>query len=303
MRVNVDGVKLWFDVSGPSVLPDGDLVRERTSLVAVHGGPGLDHIGLKDSLAGVADDFQIVYYDQRGHGRSDYGSAEHWNLQTWAADLRGLCDALGVERPVVIGSSFGGFVALTYAGLLPDHPGGLILTNTTGGRSDHPLSIEAFRRLGGDEAASVAALDFAKITEESGAEFNRVCFPLFSARPGFAQESQQRLARAIRTTEVNLHYWRHEAGRFDPWTLLPRVTCPVLVLAGTDDPICPIEVVEEMVDGLTAARTRLVRLEGARHAIFRDEPEFAYAAIRQFVAEISEPGRSGASSKANTTGS
>jgi pimeloyl-ACP methyl ester carboxylesterase len=286
VRVKVGDVRLWFDVSGPSIVPDGDSFRHRPTLLAVHGGPGLDHLSLKDTLEPLTADLQIVYYDQRGHGRSDYSSAEHWNLRTWAADLRGLCEVLGLEHPIVLGSSFGGFVALAYAGLFPDHPGGLILSNTTGGRTDHARSIEIFRRIGSDEAAAVAQRDFTELTEESAAEFNRICYPLFSAKPGFVEESQKRLHRAIHTTEVNLHYWRNEAPRFDAWKLLEKVTCPALVLAGVDDPICPIELVEELVGGLTKSRTQLVRLDGARHAVFRDQPEVAFSAVREFVVAI-----------------
>src|SRR6185312_10527387 len=96
---------------------------------------------------------------------------------------------LGIERPVVLGSSFGGFVALTYAALFPDNPGAVILTNTTGGRTNYTRSVEVFRRLGGDQAADVAARDFAEHTEESAAAFDRICYPLFSARPGYVQEA------------------------------------------------------------------------------------------------------------------
>jgi pimeloyl-ACP methyl ester carboxylesterase len=53
-------------------------------------------------------------------------------MRTWADDLRRLCDALGLDKPLVLGSSFGGNVALAYAGLFPDHPGGVILASTTG---------------------------------------------------------------------------------------------------------------------------------------------------------------------------
>ena len=153
MYVNVGDTRLWFDVSGPSVIPSGDHVVERPTVVTVHGGPGLDHVALKDSLRALADDFQLVYYYQRGHGRSDYSDAEHWDLVTWATDLRDLCDALGLEHPIVLGASFGGFVALAYAELFPHHPAGLVLTNTTGGALDNSLSVEIFRRIGGDAAA------------------------------------------------------------------------------------------------------------------------------------------------------
>jgi pimeloyl-ACP methyl ester carboxylesterase len=286
MRINVGDSGLWFDVSGPSVVPDGDTTVDRPTIVAVHGGPGVDHINMKAKLAPLAEHVQIVYYDQRGHGRSDYSSAEHWNLRTWADDLRRLCDALGLVKPVVLGTSFGGFVVLTYAGLFPDHPGGIILANTTGGRLDYPGSIEVYRRLGGDEAAAAAERDFAELTEESGAEFDRVCSPLHSARPGAAEHSRQEAARSISTLDVNFHYWRHEAPSFDPWSVLPNITCPALVLAGEDDPICPLPAVEELASNLPGETTRVVRLPQARHAIFRDRPDLAFPAVVDFIRDV-----------------
>jgi proline iminopeptidase len=242
---------------------------------------------MKQALAPLAEDAQIIFYDQRGHGRSDHSRAEFWNLPTWADDLRRLCDALGLAKPVVLGSSFGGFVTLTYAGLFPTHPGGVILTNTTGGHIDYPASVEIFRRLGGDEVAAVAARDFAEVTEGSADEFNRVCHPLYSSKPGFVEESRQGLARSIQTIEVNLHYFRNEAPRFDPWSVLADVSCPVLILAGEDDPICPISVVEDLADRLPAASTRLVRLPQARHRVFRDRPDLAFPAVSEFLHDIS----------------
>jgi pimeloyl-ACP methyl ester carboxylesterase len=283
VRISLGDVSLWFDVSGPSVLPQGDTTVDRPTLVTVHGGPGLDHINMKEGLAPLTEDFQVLYYDQRGHGRSDHSSAEFWNLRTWADDLRRLCDALGLDKPVVLGSSFGGFVALTYAALFPFHPGGIILANTTGGRMDHERSIEVFRRLGGDEATAVARRDFTEMTEESSADFDRVCYPLYSSEPGYAEETRQRLARTIQTRDVNVHYYRHETQRFDPWSVLTAIRCPVLVLAGQDDPICPLPVVEELASRLPLDSTRLVRLAGARHNIFRDRPDIAFPAVKDFV--------------------
>jgi pimeloyl-ACP methyl ester carboxylesterase len=149
---------------------------------------------------------------------------------------------------------------------------------------DHPASVEIFRRLGGDQAAAVAARDFAELTEE----FYRVCYPLYSSKPGFVEESQQRLARSIHTTAVDLHYFRDEATRFDPWSVLLEVKCPVLILGGEDDPICPIPVVEDLARQLPATTTRLVRLPQARHAVFRDRPDLAFPAVRDFLQDISD---------------
>ena len=285
MRISLGDVSLWFDVSGPSVIPRGDTTVERPVLVAVHGGPGLDHMTVKSALAPLADDFQILYPDLRGHGRSDHGRAEFWNLRTWADDLRRLCDALGLRQPVVLGSSFGGDVALTYAALFPDHPGGVILANSTGGHRDRQRVAEAFRRVGGDEAAAVIQRCFTEETEEVGAEFNRVCYPLYSGTPGWAEESRLWRARTIMSMDVNAHY-SQEILAFDPWSMLNAVRCPMLLLAGEDDPISPLPVVEELARQLPADTTRLVRLPGARHTIFRDRPDLAFPAVRNFVAQI-----------------
>jgi len=239
MRISLGDVSLWFDVSGPSVIPQGDTTAERPVVVAVHGGPGLDHMTVKSALGPLAEDFQVVYFDLRGHGRSDHSSAGFWNMRTWADDLRRLCDALGLDKPVVLGSSFGGDVALTYAAQFPDHPGGIILANTTGGHWDDPRVSEAFGRVGGPEAAAIIERirtyrrgGYAADAEDLQAEFTRVCYPLYSATPGWAEESRRFQARMIRNPDVAAHYDTHEVLSFDPWSLLGAVRCPVLVLAG-----------------------------------------------------------------------
>jgi pimeloyl-ACP methyl ester carboxylesterase len=270
------------------VIPQADTTVERPVLVAVHGGPGLDHLTVKSALGPLAEDFQILYFDLRGHGRSDHSSAEFWNMRTWADDLRRLCDALGLRKPIVLGSSFGGNVALTYAALFPAHPDGIILTNTTGGHIDQQRVIEAFGRVGGPEAAAVAQRTYAGQTEESRAEFIRVCYPLYSSTPGWAQESRQFMARMIKNTDVALHYSTHEVHAFDPWSVIGAVRCPVLVLAGEDDPVCPLPVVEDLASRLPAQTTHLVRLPRARHTIFRDRPDLAFPAVRSFVSWVTD---------------
>ena len=171
-------------------------------------------------------------------------------------------------------------VALAYAGLFPDHPGGVILASTTGRPSDQQRVIEAFGRLGGPEAAAVARRTYADKTGDYQAEFTRVCYPLYSATPGWAGESRQFLARMIKNMDVSLHYASQQADGFDPRTVAAAVRCPVLVLTGEDDPICPLPVVEELASQLPAKTTRLVTLPGARHTIFRDRPDLAFPAVR-----------------------
>ena len=95
----------------------------------------------------------------------------------------------------------------------------------------------------------------------------------------------------IKNLDVALHYSSHEVQAFDPWSVTGGVRCPVLVLAGEDDPICPLPVVQEMVSLLPPETTRFVRLPGARHTIFRDRPDLAFPAVRDFVSQVTESQR------------
>ncbi len=63
MRISLGDVSLFFDVSGPSVVLREDAAVERPVLVALHGGPGLDHTSVKSALEPLAEDFQVLYVD------------------------------------------------------------------------------------------------------------------------------------------------------------------------------------------------------------------------------------------------
>ena len=111
MRVSVGDVWLFFEVFGRELAFTGSTMERRPALIGLHGGPGLDGTKLRHQLAPLAEVAQVVVPDQRGHGRSDRAGPESWNLASWAADVKSFSDALGIERPVVLGVSFGGFVA------------------------------------------------------------------------------------------------------------------------------------------------------------------------------------------------
>jgi dipeptidyl aminopeptidase/acylaminoacyl peptidase len=61
MHVSVNGVRLFFDVEGAALLPDGPVMREKPIMLLLHGGPGGDHSGYKPSFSQLADLVQIVY--------------------------------------------------------------------------------------------------------------------------------------------------------------------------------------------------------------------------------------------------
>src|SRR5829696_4272736 len=179
MRVQVAGVRLFFDVDGAKLIPDGPWMRERQTVLLLHPGPGFDHGLFKVQLGPwVAERAQAVYLDQRGGGRSDIGPAEDLRVERWAEDVREVCDALGIDRPVVLGLGFGAVVALRYAALHPEHPRALVLAAPVA-RVVSERSIAVYERLGGAEAGAVARRYYGGgMDGQAFGDFLRVCFPL-----------------------------------------------------------------------------------------------------------------------------
>jgi len=96
-------------------------------LIVLHGGPGADYrylLGLK----ALADDYQVVFYDQRGTGLSPRVPAEDITVQSFINDLDAFVEAFGRGRPVhLLGHSWGAMLASAYTGTYPEKVGRLIL--------------------------------------------------------------------------------------------------------------------------------------------------------------------------------
>jgi proline iminopeptidase len=286
MRVSVGDVNLYFDVSGAGWELDETGVRERPVLIGLHGGPGLDGTKHRYQLAALADTAQVIVPDQRGHGRSDLSDAGHWNLATWAADVKALGDALGIRRPVVFGSSFGGFVAQQYASDHPAHPAGLVLASTAARLPSLDELVERFREVGGDEAADVTRRDGEQLTEATAAEWKRVCSPLLSSNPSPDPGVIEAEAARIETTAVNLHFMRGEAKTMDLRAADGNVRCPALVLVGEHDPSIPLHLAEEVVGAIPDGLARLQVVPDAAHDLLRDNSDFTSRCIREFIEDV-----------------
>ena len=281
MLVSVGDVRLFVDVDGAKLVPDGMSMRERPTIILLHGGPGFDHTPFKYAYASLTDIAQVVYYDHRGNGRSEHGPTERWNLDQWADDLPALCEALGIEDPIVFGASFGGFVALNYALRHPDHPAKLILASTAA-RVRMERAAAMFERLGGPEARAVADLYWADPTAENQAEFIRVCLPLYTQRA----QPPEILARVTRNPAVTEHFRRSgEAMGFDFTDRLGSLQCPVMLLSGELDPIITIEDAEDLAAAIPPDRLQFHRFPGAGHMLALEEPEAVLGLIRDFVLE------------------
>ncbi|MBF8184849.1 alpha/beta hydrolase [Nonomuraea sp. K274] len=280
MRIQVNGTSLFADVEGPGLVPDGDTMREKPTLLLLHGGPGHDHSIFKPAYGRLADLAQIVYVDQRGNGRSQDSDPATWNLDQWADDIPALCDALGITKPIVLGWSFGGIVAMHYAGRHPDHPARLILQSTMA-RMDVDLVVEGFRTEAGEAAALAAKAFLTEGTPETFAAFGRLCAPAYSPDPAFpSTEDVHAMLRMVPNPELTMRFLSQE--RFDLRPGLAAIRCPTLVVAGSRDPITPLTMADEIMAALPVG-SRLEVFDKSGHFIPDTEGERFFALLRSFI--------------------
>ena len=262
MHVSVNGVRLFFDVEGAKFVPDGPIMREKPTLLMLHGGPGFDHSIYRPAYSALADIAQIIYLDHRGNGRSEDGPREGWNLAQWGDDVHAFCEALGIVDPIVLGASFGGMVALSYATRHPAHPSKLILISTEAAGGSYPeRRVELFERFGGPEVGALARRRFLEATGPSGpglarCDWRRLAMPHYTRVP----RDPDMARRAVSRPEV-LQWFTRPGGESRSFNLFPdlhRIQCPTLVLGGEDDPIHPIE---SQADIAAALPPHLVQFE------------------------------------------
>lgn len=283
MRVRANGVDLFFDVEGLKLVAEGPWVRERPTVLLLPTGPGVDHSLYKEHVGPtLAEAAQVVYLDLRGSGRSDWSSPEHWNLDTWVADVVAFCEATELTRPTVLGTGMGGVVAVVLAARHPRLVERLVLVSTVL-RYVHARAVAEFDRLGGAEAGEVAARYFAEPTETNFAEFMRVCVPLYTRTPTPADT----VARIEMNLALAAHWEATTAREFDVRDEAARIACPTLVLAGEDDPSATIAGVEELVGALPESAAFL-RYPATGHGVFRDRPDAVEEVLRFLPA--AEPG-------------
>ncbi len=279
MKVRAGDIELFFDVDGAKVVLDGSWARDRPTVLLLHTGPGLDHSLYKEHIGPeLARDAQVVYLDQRGSGRSDWSSEADWTLETWVDDVANFCDALELERPMVLGTGHGGLIALLFAARHPERVERLVLVSVVA-RYVHTRVIAIFDRLGGPEAGEVAARYFSEPTEATFSEYLRVCVPLYTRDAALA--GVDRAARDEHGAERDLGPERRARTSTSGPTRRPSAARRSSSRARTIR--APrSRAAEELRDALPPELVTFHSLPNVGHGVFRDAPD-AVELVRQFL--------------------
>jgi proline iminopeptidase len=277
--LSLDDARLFYEVVG-----EGD------PIIVVHGGPGLDHAYLQPGLDVLATRHTLVYYDQRGAGRSVAAlDASGIRFDAFVDDIEALRQALGFERVTVLAHSFGALLGLEYAARYPENLRALILMNPVepGARyADERATRQAAAQTAEDstELASLTGGEgFAARDPATVSEVFRVLFrQTFRDR---ARISELDLDLAEATAENGDDVGRllgESMGEVDWWDRLPAIQTPTLVLHGRYD-LLPLVMSQDMARSLAVGR--LVVLDSG-HFPYIEDPDGMVSAISSFLVDL-----------------
>ncbi len=300
-----ENIQLHHFESGVSV---EDVAPGHTVLV-VHGGPGFPFTEPIASLDSLCDQYRFVYYDQRGCGESTrpiekFTSTDYFENLTRAdrtlgmgaqiADIERIRRLLGEEELILIGHSFGGFIASMYAAEFPERvkamvlvaPADVLVLPQEGDGLFTLIGDKLPEDMRGEYDEFVAAyLNFKSIftkTEEDMQRLNSkfgeyymiaagadialspADVPVTNAMPGWMVQSMY-LSLGIRHNYTNA---------------LAAVQTPVIVFHGSED-LAPVAASQQYVDAFPNATLKVV--EGAGHMVFTDTPTVFEASVREFL--------------------
>jgi proline iminopeptidase len=254
---------------------------EGPETVVLHGGPGAHHDYLLPGFDRLAAGRTLVYYDQRGGGRSAVGRDVPVGWAEHVADLEALRGAWGRERLTIAGYSWGGLLAVLYA---LEHPGRverLALVSPApvwrGAREEFERRLAA-RTARPEIAEARRAVQDGDLRERDPEAYRQRMFE-FSVAGYFHDWTRARDLTPFRITGRTQQAVWESLGDYDLRPRLAGLAVPAVVVHGQDDPI-PVATAETLAEALGAP---LHRLERCGHVPYVERPDAFVAALDPFL--------------------
>ncbi len=272
MDLEINGNRLVVEDLGPKDAP---------AMIAHHGAPGIgDHTDAEAEFGPYSDTFRVIVFDARGSGASE-GSPPLTHEQ-WAADVDGLREHFGIDRFVMAGGSYGGFIAMEYALRHPDRLLALVLRDTAADNEHHDKAIQnalTSPRVNVSPEMLVRVMEGRCHSDEDFEECFQALVPLYDHSRDPARETA-RMERTFRHETHNFAFG-HNVPNYNLKPLLPQLIVPTLVLCGRHDWVTPVsesEKIHALIPG-----SKLVVFEDSGHSPYLEEPDRLRATVRDFL--------------------
>ena len=288
--VPVEGARLYFrDVGqGPPI-------------IVLHGGPSFDHTYLLPDMDRLVDGFRLIYYDQRGRGKSgEHVQPEDVSLHSEMDDLEGVRAYFQQDSVALLGHSWGGLLAMEYALRHPERVSHLILLNTAPASHDDCLLFVQERDAHAPddtEARRVlrARPAFAEGDLEVRAAYYRVYYQATLRSPELLDRLIEHLQVGwtkdgiLKAEAIGERLW-DETYESTGYNLLPdltRLRIPTLIIRGDYD-FVPLACAAHIAEAIPGAR--LVVLRDCGHYSYLERPAEVHTVLTEFFQEFFQAG-------------
>ena len=264
-KVNVNGINLYYEVSGSG-----------PSVILCHGYTG-SHQDWMFQVPVLAQKYQVVTIDHRGHGASDApSSADAYSIPTLGDDLHALLNYLDIARCCLVGHSMGGLVALQLALDQPHVVSSLVLVDTASGPVNIPGHADRRAKL-----LEIARTDGMEAVFDYDVRNNPLSLRRFESYPRLFNRSKRRMLEMPVDGYV---YMGQTLSKCEDLTrILKEISVPTLVIVGEED--FPFQQPSKtLAEGIPNAQLRLV--PQALHCPQEEEPETFDQILLEFLTKV-----------------
>ena len=280
-----DSARLFYRVIG----------RGSDTLIAIHGGPGVDLESIAGDFAPLGERHVIIFYDQRGAGRSELPKdTTKLVVARQLADLDDVRRHFKLQRVTLVAHSYGPLLAASYALAHPEAVQRMVFFGPV-----PPRRGNFWQRVGAnmnqlvDSSSRARMADANRRLADPNADTRQACrdYWALAMRPRLAEpDRSMSLIRSdlCASDPAGIRYGLTTTNRvvmasYGDWDLrdrLRRLDVPTLVVHGEQEAI-PMDLVEEWVSSLPHAR--LVRVPKAAHFTYAERPELVWPEVERFL--------------------
>jgi proline iminopeptidase len=253
----------------------------------IHGAPGLgDCRADVNAFKSLGDTFKLVFLDMRGSGRSE--DKPPYSHEQWAADIDELRKQLNLEKVMIHGGSYGGFLSLEYILRYPKFVSHVLLRDTAANQDYHHVSTEKALKanLPGVTKEALDRLWSGNVTSDEELK------TIFGAlQPLYTVEYDEKKVKE-RINSIFYHFETHNYAfnfnqpNYDIKDKLKQIQVPVLVSVGRHDWVTPVACSEIIAKEIP--NSKLVIYENSGHSPHVEENEMYLNNVRDFIKETSK---------------
>jgi proline iminopeptidase len=260
-------------------------------LIVLHGGPGLNQDYLLPQLYNLAENNLVIFYDQRGSGRSLETKLDekHINIEQFVEDLDTLRTSLGFDKFILMGHSWGGLLAMQYAVDHQDNLIGLILLNTAPADSKGQKAfVDEFglrtKNIHNDIKPFFAYEDFKELTSIQISDLYRKLFSVYFYNPEQVRDLSLNFSEASARSGFKVMEEMSKTSWLQPninlFPSLKKLSVPTFIIHGKQD-IVPVWTAQEIKHAIP--QSEIVVLDHCDHFPYIEQPSPFFSELNKFL--------------------